>query len=288
MRSYFLSLCFTLWLTASSLFSADKILVTIAPYRFFVKEIAGDNFDVNVMVPAGSSAHSYEPSPRQMVESAKAKVWFALGESFEPRVIKTIRSMNPEIEVVDLREGVDLIRGACCHCHKGGLCLANGFDPHMWLSPLAAKVQVALIEKTLSKLDPEHSALYRERRSALETKLDQADQMLKNILPKDTPVTILVSHPAFGYMARDYGLYQISIEFEGREPTQKQVLEIVQAAKLAKVNSVFIQEAHPSKGAQVIAEYLGAKQKVVDPYNEDYFLNLKKMAEDFAASRPKQ
>jgi len=272
------------FLLMGSLFSeTPKILVTIAPYKTFVKEIAGDNFDVEVMVPAGSSAHSFEPSPRQMIEASKAKVWFALGESFEPRVIKAIKGMNPSLEVVDLREGVDLIRGHECQhcCHQGGLCLAQGFDPHMWLSPKEVKVQVRTIESVLSRLDPANSALYKERRALLEKKLDDLDQEIKALLPKNQPVAILVSHPSFGYMARDYGLYQISIEFEGREPTQAQVLEIVKKAKSAHVKTIYTQPQHPSKGATVIGQYLGTESRSVDPYNEDYFINMKKMAQEF-------
>lgn len=279
---------FIMLFLSSPLFSEDKILVTIAPYRYFVKEIAGNDFDVEVMVPAGASAHSYEPSPRQMVDAAKAKLWFALGESFEPRVIRTIRNMNPALEVIDLRNGVDLIRGdeGCSCCHKGGLCLAQGFDPHMWLSPKEVKVQVRTIASALSRLNPKNSGLYQERLGVLEKKLDDAEREIASILPKDRPVTILVSHPSFGYMTRDFGLRQVSIEFEGREPTQKQVLGVVEQAKLAKIKTVFTQAQHPSKGAKVLANYLGADEKAVDPYNENYFSNLKSMAEQFSKSRP--
>jgi zinc transport system substrate-binding protein len=149
----------------------------------------------------------------------------------------------------------------------------------MWLSPKEVKVQARTIASELSRLDPSNSGLYKERLALLETKLDDLDQEIKTILPKDHPVAILVSHPSFGYMARDYGLYQISIEFEGREPTQAQVLDIVKKAK--GIKTIYTQPQHPSKGATVIGQHLGAVSISVDPYSEDYFNNMKKMAEEF-------
>lgn len=283
--------------SCSSLFSVaepaskEKILVTIAPYRYFVQEIGGDLFDVEVMVPQGASAHSFEPNPRQMVEAAQAKMWFVMGESFEPRVVKTIKGMNQAIEIVDLRKGVNLIRGDASHshgehCHKGGLCLSQGFDPHVWLSPKEMKVQVATIKEGLAKLHPERTEEFEANAKKLEQKLDLIEQEISSLLPKNSPLTILVSHPSFGYLARDFGLVQVTIEFEGREPTQKQILAVVEKAKSSGVKTVFTQPQHPSKGAKVIAEYIGANLVDVDPYSADYFTNLKAMAELFAKSRP--
>ncbi|CRX38706.1 metal ABC transporter solute-binding protein, Zn/Mn family [Estrella lausannensis] len=291
-----LGLLFIFSLAAEERSVKEKVLVTITPYSYFVHAIGGDLFDVEVMVPQGASAHSFEPNPRQMVEAAQAKLWFVMGESFEPRVVKTIRGMNPSIKIVDLRKGVDLIRGdeshlheGHCHdghCHKGGLCLSQGFDPHVWLSPREMKVQVNTIRDSLIEMHPEKREEFERNTQELQHKLDAVEQQLNLILPKSDPLTILVSHPSFGYLARDFGLSQVTIEFEGREPTQKQILAVVQTAKSAHINTIFTQPQHPSKGAKVIAEYLGASLVEVNPYSDNYFENLKKMAELFAKSRP--
>jgi ABC-type Zn uptake system ZnuABC Zn-binding protein ZnuA len=82
-----------------------KVIVSIAPHRYFVKRIAGDTVDVIVLVPPGASSHTYEPTPKQMISCSKADIWFRLGEGFEKRAAEAFQNFNPKMEMVNLREG---------------------------------------------------------------------------------------------------------------------------------------------------------------------------------------
>ena len=83
------------------------VLVSVAPHKFFVEQIAKESVQVHLMVPAGASSHTYEPTPRQMVTAGQAKLWFRIGEPFENRAVQALTSHHPDLEIIDLRQGLD-------------------------------------------------------------------------------------------------------------------------------------------------------------------------------------
>src|SRR5262245_26555291 len=109
-------LLFSLITTGSNIFSVETstphshyVLVSVAPHKFFVEKIAGSTVHVGLMVPAGASAHTYEPTPKQMLDATKADLWLYVGEGFEPKVRTALSSYNPRMQFVDLRQHLDMI-----------------------------------------------------------------------------------------------------------------------------------------------------------------------------------
>ena len=279
--------CFNLFLIFLSCFifllqgkedSDPSILVTIAPYEFFVKKIAEDTVKVHIMVPAGASAHTYEPTPKQTIQATKANIWFRMGEPFEDRIIPVLKSYNSLFTVVDLRDGVPLIKTdplhSCCHAHSS--------DPHFWLSARLAHIQADTIASTLITLRPEHASLYRENLKKFHQELDELDKRIQKILEPMINRNILVSHPAYAYFCRDYNIIQYSIEFEGKDPTPQQLTKILNLAKSLKFKTIFIQKQYSSKGARLIAENIGAQLITLDPYSERYIETMIEIAQAFA------
>lgn len=259
-----------------------SILVSIAPYKLFVEKIAGDTVTVNLMVPAGASAHTYEPTPKQMLAASKAAAWFCIGESFENRAVPALKAHHPEMAIIDLRQGVDMINAdpetGCCCCH------ANSQDLHIWLSPRQVEIQARTIALALSKLFPENAARYQQglgqliaELTSLNTEINTTLQPLKNRL-------IMVSHPAYAYFCRDYHLKQMSIEFEGKDPTPQQLTNTLYRAREANIKKVYIQMQYNNKGARLFARELGAEVVMLDPYSEHYFDSMRKIAKQFATN----
>src|SRR5262245_12801143 len=82
--------------------AAERIvLVSVAPYVEIVEELTAKQVDVALIVPAGFSAHTYEPTPKQILKASKANLWFTIGEAFEERAIKALKAQNPEFVTVD-------------------------------------------------------------------------------------------------------------------------------------------------------------------------------------------
>lgn len=282
MLAYFL---LPLVLLASCLFSAEnpkpKVLVSVAPYRYFVQQIAGDLVDVDLMVPEASSAHTYEPTAKQMISASQAVIWFRIGEPFETKAIQALKSVNSNMELVDLREGISLMHGSCKHAHSGGHC---GDDLHLWLSPKIAQIQARTIANGLSKRFPEHRAdfdkglnKFLEALAALDTYIFKTLEPVKNR-------TLMVSHPAYAYFCQNYGFKQLSIEFEGRDPTAKQLTTLLTNAKDSKVRYILTQPQYSDKAARLIGEQIGAQLISLDPYSENYEATLRQIASTIAAN----
>jgi zinc transport system substrate-binding protein len=94
--------------------------------------------------------------------------------------------------------------------------------------------------------------------------------------------TILVAHPAYGYFCRDYQLRQISIEFEGKDPTPRQLTKVLEDARQNQIKKVFIQKQYSNKGARLIASTLNASVINLDPYSENYFSSMLEIAQQIS------
>lgn len=265
--------------------SSHLILVSVAPHKFFVEKIAGSTVKVGLMVPAGASAHTYEPTPKQMLMATNADLWFYVGEGFEPKVRAALKSYNPRMQFVDMRHNVDLItysngHQGCAHCKE------EGYDLHYWLSPLQAQIQAKTIADALSALYPENAEFYKKNLSKFKEELTGLDQEIRQILAKPHNPMVMVSHPAYAYFCRDYGCHQLSIEFEGKDPTPQQLTKVIQEARLNQIKTIFVQVQYSSKGAKLIASHIGAKVVDLNPYAEDFFKSLIEIAKAFAEHPP--
>lgn len=275
----------TTCLFASGATEKPFVLVSVAPHKFFAEKIAGNSLDVGLMVPAGASSHTFEPTPKQMLHASRASLWFQIGEGFEPRAGNALKSHNPDLQLVDLRQGLNLIYDSDCskgHCgcshHHNEGCV----DPHFWLSARQGKIQAKTIADALSKRYPQHASLYAKNLEAFTRELDALDTELSTLLLPLKNRTVMVSHPAYAYFCRDYNLKQLSIEFEGKDPSPRQLTRILTEAREVGSKTIFIQMQYNNKGARLIAQEIGAKIVTLDPYAEQYFDTMRDIAVRFA------
>lgn len=275
-------LFFLSFLSCGSLFadsSTPRVLVSVAPYKQWIEKIAGETVQVQLMVPAGASSHTYEPTPRQMISAGEAVAWFRIGEPFEERAIRALINHHPLLKIIDLREGVDLIR----HDHPGHKgCCPGCIDLHFWLSARQAQRQAETIFNALKTLVPANEKQYEENFTKLKNELIELDQTIRTLLSPLKNRKILVSHPAYAYFCRDYALQQYSIEVEGKDPTPQQLTNLLNLAKEGHFRTIFIQMQYSNKAAKLVADTINAHLVVLDPYAEDYFKSMIQIAEAFA------
>lgn len=269
---------FTILFTIVSIwaFAAEKpkVLVSVAPYRYLVEKIAGDTLDIQVIVPPGANAHLFEPVPKEVEKMLSASIWMRLGDPFEKKLGLVLKEKNPNLVTVELWKGIPLLgheHSQCCH--------EDEKDFHIWLSPKLAKQQVEKMAASLIQLYPEHRDLYLKNLNSLTLELSELDQKVDVLLSPLKGKAILVSHPAFGYLCQDYGIIQIPIEFEGKEPRPKQISLILKQIETLKVKTVLTQAQYSNKGAELIAQKLHLPIFLVDPYAMDYSKNLLHIAE---------
>jgi zinc transport system substrate-binding protein len=253
-----------------------QVAVSVPPLAFFVERIGGPNVQVMSLIEPGRSPHSFEPTPRQIARLSKVQVFFTVGLPFEATLAKKAMATNPEMRIVDLTRGIELIghnRGAGHEGHNHGQ-----IDPHIWLDPKRAKKIVRNIGKALKASDSRFRS-HNPLEARLIEQLGVLNQELTEILMPLRGREFLVFHPAFGYFANSYGMKQVAIEVEGKEPGPKTLARIIGRAKQTNVKVIFVQPGFSDKAARTIAKSIGAKVVPVDPLAKDYIANLMRLAD---------
>lgn len=256
-----------------------RVLVSVAPYCYFVEKISGGALDVDLMVPEAASAHTFEPTAKQMMKATSALIWFKIGEPFEKKAIEAVKSVRKDLVIIDLRKNIPLLHGSCKHAHPGGSC---GEDLHLWLSPKIAKIQAETIAQALIDRFPEKKEIFSHGLKTFISELSALDQFIQETLHPIKNRVILVSHPAYAYFCQQYQFEQLSIEFEGRDPTSRQLTSLLTSAKDSKVGYILVQPQYSDKAARLIGNQIGAKLVVVDPYSADYDATLRHIAKVIA------
>jgi zinc transport system substrate-binding protein len=250
------------------------ISVSIAPFKYFVKEIAGSNFTVNVMVPAGTDPHVYEPSPDQINKLHQSVAYISNGcLGFEKSWLDRFYEVNRNMKKLSLADNIDLITPGR---HSGGE-LSEGADPHYWVSPLCAFKVASSVKEFLVELDPPNSEQYEENYEMLVEKISEVDSIAKELSSFKGNRAFMIYHPNLGYLARDYGLEEISVEYEGKEPAPLRFKELIDRAKKDHLKVILVQREFDTKIAKEIADETGARITIIDPLSEDWYASTKEI-----------
>ncbi|HEX9943446.1 MAG TPA: zinc ABC transporter substrate-binding protein [Thermoanaerobaculia bacterium] len=260
-----------------------RIAVSVPPQAYFVERIGGGRVQVTVMIPPGYSHVDYPLTPRQVVALSRARLYVAVGHpafEFERTRIAPLLADLPHLEVVDMSRGMRLIElegegseGHDGHGHAGG-------DPHVWVAPETVKVAARNIAAALERIDPAHAAEYRANLRRFEADVAALDREIRARLRPEQGGSFMVYHPTWGYFAREYGLRQVAIEAEGKEPSAARLIQLIDEAKRDGVKVVFVQSGFPRKSAQVIADAVGGRVVVADPQDPDWLGNLRRVSRE--------
>lgn len=252
------------------------ITVTIEPLRYFTEAIAGDNFNVVSMVPKGSSPETYDPTPQQLVDLTKSKAYFRIGYiGFEQIWMDKLTDNAPHLQFFDTSRGVDLIYDTS-HAHNTHQSGDDdspvfGVEPHIWNSAYNAQIIAGNILDALCAIDKNNEALYVERYKNLCSQIEQTDSLICHMLSDpNADRAFMIYHPTLSYFARDYGLHQIPIEEDGKEPSPSHLKELINACKKEKVRIIFVQPEFDRRNAEIIANQTGTMVVPINPLSYDW------------------
>jgi len=262
------------------------VFASILPQSYFLERIGGDRVQVEVLVGEGQSPHTYEPTPKQMARLNEARALFLIGVGFERGLMKKIGRSHGDLLLVETQTGVPM-RSLAGGGHANdesihGSRLSGGGaatpDPHIWMSPRLAKIVAQNIHEALCRLDPAHSRQYAGNLQSLLDDLDRVDARIARTLAPLRGRKMYVFHPAFGYFADAYGLTQVPVEFEGKEPGARQLAGLIDRARADGVRVIFVQPQFSGKSAAVVAAAIGGAVIPINPLSRDYLANLEAMA----------
>jgi zinc transport system substrate-binding protein len=272
-----LLICFSILipLFISSPAAADthriKAFVSILPQAYFLERVGGPHVKVEVLVGPGQSPATYEPTPKQMALLGEAAVYFRIGTPFEKGFIDKLADTHKRLEIVDTRKGVSL---RYFKRSKGG----SVPDPHIWLDPARVKIQAATICEALTRLAPDHRTSFESNLREFQRDLDRVDKNIAETLAPLKGSKFYVFHPAFGYFGDRYGLDQVAVEIEGKEPSPKQLSHLINKARSEGVKVIFVQPQYAKKDAETIAREIEGAVVPMNPLPRDYLGNLEQMA----------
>ena len=266
-----------------------RVAVSVPPQAYFVRRIGGDRVHVDVMIPPGYSHVDYPLTPRQVAALSRARLYVAVGHpafEFERVQLAAVLRDLPRMQVVDMSRGMRLLAEAGEGDREAGEAGETGGDPHVWVAPDTVAVAGRNIAAALEGIDPAHAAEYRANLGRFETDVAALDREIRSRLAGTRGDRFMVYHPTWGYFAREYGLRQVAIEAEGKEPSAQRLIRLIDRARRERVKVVFVQAGFPRKSAQVIAEAVGGRVLVADPQDPDWLGNLRRVSRELQEALP--
>lgn len=242
-------------------FSGGKLKITtsIYPMAFFASYIGGDKVEVINITPAGAEPHDYNLTPQDILNVTESKLLILNGviEPWGDRIKSNVD--NKKVQVMIAGDGLmtQIIE------EEG----QNTLDPHVWLLPQLAKVEVQKIASAIEFMDPANTNYYENNERDLEAKLNKIDLDYKTGLYNCQTRNFVTSHAAFGYLAKYYSLNQIAIAglTPDAEPSLERLAQVADVVKKERIKYIFFEALVSPKLSETIAQETGAKTSVLDP-----------------------
>ena len=269
-----------------------RVFVCIPPQAFLVERIAGDRVQLSVLVGPGQSPHTFEATPRQLAALSEARLFLALDFPFEQQLLAKAAATARSMKIVNTAQGAprrvltdqeaaDAIHDHDLddHDHAPGAA-----DPHIWLAPRLLIHQAEIVRDALSELDPAHAAEFDRNCEQLKSELIELDRRLRHELAAFRGREFFVFHPAWGYFADAYGLRQVAIENNGKEPGIRELARLIDRARAAHARLILVEPQYSRRTADALAREVSAQVETIDPNARDVPGTLLRLAELIVAA----
>jgi len=238
-----------------------RVLTSFLPMEIFTRNVVGDTPGVTVvpMLPASMGCpHDYALTPGDMKKIASADLFVANGLGMEAFLGEPILRANPKIRIVETARAVLPLHGERGH---------GDVNPHTWVSPRNAILQVREIEKALSAARPSGAWAFRRNADAYVSRLSALAADFEAAAKTFRRRNIVTFHNVFGYLARDIGLAVVG-EIEtapGQEPSAGEIRKLSRTIRERKVPAVFSEPQYSPKIAEALAREAGVPVRLLDP-----------------------
>jgi zinc transport system substrate-binding protein len=241
-----------------------QVMSSFYPLHEFSQNIGQEKVDVKLLVPVGVEPHDWEPTIKDVQQMQKSDLIIINGIGFESWVDK-LNEINYQGVIVDTSNGIIKNIDEESSVHEEHI--DEFVDPHIWLNPVFAKIQVQNIANAFSDSDPENRQYFQENAANYIIELDLLDSKIRNEL-SDCNHDFIAFHHAFSYFADEYNLIQhtiISSYAPHAEPTAKTLENVINKAKQLNLKVIFTEETADPKTSQVIANEISGKILVLSP-----------------------
>lgn len=264
---------FSVWATDSNLqvnqtedSSKIQAIASFYPLYDFAKEVGKDKVDVQLLVPSGVEPHDWEPTIHDVQLMQKSNLIIINGIGFE-NWVDSLEELNYSGNIVDTSEGILILDSGIIDEHEADEHRHQSGDPHIWLNPVLAKIQVQNIADAFTQQDPENQEFYQTNAKNYIKKLDNLDNKIRNELSTCNR-DFIAFHDAFSYFADEYDLQQHTIITSNdphAEPTAKTLEKVINTARELQIQVIFTEETVDTRISNVIANEIGGKILILSP-----------------------
>jgi len=264
----------------------EIIGVSIVPQETFLKAVVGNNYEIITLIPPGSSPTSHQPSIRTLQKLSEAELYFSIDVPTEVSNIRPMLKEYENLKIIDLADQVDEMYPARYfstddadddHNHDNATEATEdddhnheGRDPHIWLSPKRAIAMVEIMTQELIKTYPEDESVFTENSKKYIKKLEDLDEYIQSKVAEAEIKDFIIFHPSYGYLADDYGLNMIEIEYDGKEANINELNRIIEVAEEKNITDIYYQEEMSIKQSEIVANELNGDVVKLTPLSADY------------------
>lgn len=251
-----------------------QITVFTAPAAAIVRAVAGEHFNVSVIVPPGKDAHEYEPTPGDMAAIQRGGAYFSLNSQAEQRLADTVAKSGGAIFYMDENLPGRLPEGGQADGHHG-----ENRDPHLWMSPKNCIIMADNCAGFLAQIQPENRDSFYANRDDFVRKMNEINENLQRRFEPYKGRKFYVFHPAFGYFADAFGICQRAIESGGKTPTPRELESTLADAAKDGVKTLYASEEFNMDMQNAAANFLNCRLVILNPLPEDPAANFMVMAD---------
>ena len=254
-----------------------QVMTTFYPMYEFTKQVVGDKGDVELLIPAGTEPHDFEPSAKDLAKISDSDVFVYNSpelETWTDNLTDTIDTKQTEI--IQASKDIKLMEGTEhdheeAHDHDTQEHEEHGhsheLDPHVWLDPALAIKEVETIRDQLSKKYPDDKAAFEKNAASYIDELKKLDEEFQTAFKDAKNKTFVTQHAAFGSLANQYGLTQEAIAgiSPDQEPSPSRLSELKHYVDDNQVKVIYFEENASSKVAETLSKETGVKLEVLNP-----------------------
>jgi zinc transport system substrate-binding protein len=256
-----------------------KVVVSFNAMKEFAQAIGKDKVDVQTIIPAGTEPHDFEPRANDLEGLNSAKIFiyngFGMEKSWLDKALQAVN--NKDLIIVEAAKGAVPITNTDVEVIKDD----GQYDPHLWVSVKGAEIEAGNIKAAFIAADPDNKDYYEDNYSEFYNQLEQLYNEYDKKFKSVTNHSFVTGHAAFGYLARDFGLQQNSVEdvFADGEPSAKKLKELTDYCKENQIKTIFVEDMVSPKVSEALASEVGAKAEKIYTIeskedNKDYIQSI--------------
>lgn len=247
-----------------------NIVATVFPAYDFARQIAGDDGNVTLLIPPGSEAHSYEPTPQDIIRIQNCDLLVCNGGESEAWLDEILSGMGNEIPTVVMLDCVDALTeeekdGMQVHEHHDhDEHEDEEYDEHVWTSPVNAQLICRAISAALCQADPAHASDYTARCVDYCAELQELDADFRGVIANAKRHTLIFADRfPVRYFVEEYGLDYFAA-FPGcaddAEPSARTVAFLIDRVREEQAPAVLYIEFSNQKMADIVCEDTGCEK----------------------------